>query len=314
MAGLDELLTFPTDEDIYETVGGGGILDQQYLVLQRGQQTIDQEQTVPLILTKDKPQQPSVNSLKNLSANKIDAINGLTALKLLMTPSDIPNELQPFIYNGNNILNPPYTSIQELIPKQVFFICLCHQLCFYSPGSFSKTFPEKFRSARDILTTKKPILNLFWGDLMNTLGVTDISLQSILDLFTKPPSEIKNFLQETIPKAEDHSTVVLFGKAPVITPEMEKEFNELAKAFAPPQFDMLSKELNQQFLKSGKPFKNVLAELKEFGIQLNLQNKSKPKPNTTYGGSKSRCARQRYARRRPRTRQTRRRKSNRCNK
>lgn len=292
MAGLDELLTFPMDEDIYEGTGGGNILDEPYILLQRDKQTAEQEQTVPLILTSD-PKQQSVKSLKALSAANIDAINGLTALKLFMTPSDVPNELQQYIYNNQNIINQPYTSIQELIPKQILFICLCHQICFYSPMSFRKTFPEKFRSARNILNTRTLELDLFWGKLTNALGVTDIPLKSMLDEFSKSPSVIKTFLQEDTTKPENSLTDKLFGKTPVITLEMEQKFNELAKTFKPPQLDMLSKELNEQFRKSGKPFKNVLVELKELGIQLNIQNN----PTVTHGGSTSRCARKRTTRR-----------------
>ena len=279
MTGLDELLTFPMDEDVYEGTGGGNILDEPYILLQRDKQTAEQEQTVPLILTSD-PNQQSVKSLKTLSAANIDAINGLTALKLFMTPSDVPNELQQYIYNNQNIINQPYTSIQEIIPKQILFISLCHQICFYSPMSFRKTFPEKFRSARNILNTRTLQLDLFWDKLTNALGVTDVPLQSMLDLFSKTPAEIKNFIQETIPKPEDSSAVGPFGKAPpIITPEMEQAFNNIAKKYQYEPFikpGILSPEetniVIQDFKNSGIPRLDTITYLIESAIWIIIRD------------------------------------------
>ena len=218
-----EGLTFPMESDEYEGIGGA--VSDPYIVMSENMQNAkwvkhvnSLEATTPVILIKkqvtplgSQPINQTLDSLKKFMettktpVNNILAINGIAALKLIKNPSDLPNELQPFIYvNG-----PLYTNITQLDPKQVLFICLCHQLVFLYGDekgieSFNSTFPVKFRLARIAVQKslqnptdiehiiKKQSLEKFWAVATKSLDVTDtlITLDTMMNLFLQPPDKI----------------------------------------------------------------------------------------------------------------------------
>ena len=233
-----EGLTFPMEEDVYEGIGGA--VSDPYIVMSENMQNAEWvkhvnslEATSPVILIKkqviplgSQPINQTLDSLKKFMettktpVNNILAINGIAALKLIKNPSDLPNELQPFIYvNG-----PPYTNITELDPKQVLFICLCHQLVFLYGDekgieSFNATFPVKFRLARIAVQKslqnptdiehmiKKQSLEKFWAVATKTLAVTDAltTLDTMMNLFLQPPDKIYAAITDNTTSSTDSS-------------------------------------------------------------------------------------------------------------
>jgi len=222
MDGLDELLKFPSG-----AMYGGGYQDDFYVFMQDLDEPPVQVHTEPVILTAKKPRKDRIPAISEfygqaaLANTDIIAINGPGALKILSNPSAVSKEINPFIF----LLTSPqrYDDINEIITKQIAFICLFHHLFFFAKRAkfpsfptFIDGFPDKFAALQSRLgqekDTKKEVFSVriadltnFWDNLKNEIGSNSKeTIFNMLELLSKTPKEIYDYLLSK----DDTATIV----------------------------------------------------------------------------------------------------------
>ena len=239
MDGLDELLKFPSG-----AMYGGGYQDDFYVFMQDLDEPPVQLHAEPVILTAKKPRKDRIPAITEfygqaaLANSDIIAINGPGACKILSNPKSVSKEINPFIF----LLTSPqrYDDINEIITKQIAFICLFHHLFFFAKRAkfpsfptFIDGFPDKFAALQGQLgkekDTKKEVfgvpiadLTTFWESLKGEIGSTSKeTIANMLELLSKTPKEIYDyFLSNDViqPATNGPSTKNLIPHVPPVPP------------------------------------------------------------------------------------------------
>ena len=239
MDGLDELLKFPSG-----AMYGGGYQDDFYVFMQDLDEPQVQLHAEPVILTAKKPRKDRIPAITEfygqaaLANSDIIAINGPGACKILSNPKSVSKEINPFIF----LLTSPqrYDDINEIVTKQIAFICLFHHLFFFAKRAkfpsfptFIDGFPDKFAALQGQLgkekDTKKEVfgvpiaeLTTFWESLKGEIGSTSKeTIANMLELLSKTPKEIYDyFLSNDViqPATNGPSTKNIIPHVPPVPP------------------------------------------------------------------------------------------------
>jgi len=239
MDGLDELLKFPSG-----AMYGGGYQDDFYVFMQDLDEPPVQLHAEPVILTAKKPRKDRIPAITEfygqaaLANSDIIAINGPGACKILSNPKSVSKEINPFIF----LLTSPqrYDDINEIITKQIAFICLFHHLFFFAKRAkfpsfptFIDGFPDKFAALQGQLgkekDTKKEVfgvpiadLTTFWESLKGEIGSTSKeTIANMLELLSKTPKEIYDYFltnDVTQPGTNGPSTKNIVPHVPPVPP------------------------------------------------------------------------------------------------
>jgi len=218
MDGLDELLSFPSgiDQD-------GGAIDGAFIVLKR--EDVDKKKTdktinihtTPIIMTDNAPS--AVPEVAEISAfigstgvqpNYILAFNGEAVRKLLTNPNDRSKDINERLFMIRT--GQSYSGLDQLIIKQVAFLCFFHHLFFLAKlanytsfPTFADTFSDKFmaiqqkvgeqtKSKTEIFGIPTADIVSFWEDLKKALAFeTNNTVFTMLELISKSPEEIYNY-------------------------------------------------------------------------------------------------------------------------
>ena len=227
MDGLDELLSFPTaiDQD-------GGAIDGAFIVLKR--EDVDKKKTdktinihtTPIVMTDNTPS--AVPEVAEISAfigstgvqpNYILAFNGEAVRKLLTNPNDKSRDINERLFMIKT--GQSYSALDQLVIKQVAFLCFFHHLFFLAKlanypsfPTFTDSFSDKFiaiqqkvgeqtKSTEEIFGAPTADIVTFWEDLKKALSFdTKNTVFTMLELISKTPEEIYNyFIDQTIDAA-----------------------------------------------------------------------------------------------------------------
>jgi len=232
MAGLDELLSFPSRSEQY-----GGSIDGEFNIFTRedvAKKTVDIH-TTPIIMTGKAPAIPTIDKLSvfaggtGLDVNEVLGINGEAVRKILTDTS--PDAVFKGISDKLFLITPPqtYEKISELLPKQVGFICIFHHLFFLAKLAdfpsfpmFSASFSEKFnaiqlkykeepKKTESIFGEKFADITKFWDTVVNDLPISPkLTLSQILEQIESEPKKIYEWLIGTSPTVP--------GAAPSVAP------------------------------------------------------------------------------------------------
>jgi len=222
MDGLDELLSFPsgTDQD-------GGAIDGAFIVLKR--EDVDKKKTdktinihtTPIVMTDNTPS--AVPEVAEISAfigstgvqpNYILAFNGEAVRKLLTNPNDKSKDINERLFLIKT--GQSYSGLDQLIIKQVAFLCFFHHLFFLAKlanypsfPTFADSFSDKFtaiqqkvgeqtKSTTEIFGVPTADIVTFWEDLKKALSFdTKNTVFTMLELISKTPEEIYNYFIDT---------------------------------------------------------------------------------------------------------------------
>jgi len=230
MAGLDELLSFPSGQD-------GGSIDGNFNIFTREdvkKKTVDIH-TTPIIMTGKAPAIPTIDKLSvfaggtGLDVNEVLGINGEAVRKILTDTS--PDAVFKDVSDKLFLITPPqkYENVSELLPKQVGFLCIFHHLFFLAKLAdipsfpmFSAPFSEKFnaiqlkyneepKKTESIFGEKFADITKFWDTVVNDLPISPkLTLSQILEQIESEPKKIYEWLIGTVPTVP--------GAAPSVAP------------------------------------------------------------------------------------------------
>ena len=219
MAGLDELLSFPSGQD-------GGSIDGNFNIFTREdvkKKTVDIH-TTPIIMTGKAPAIPTIDKLSvfaggtGLDVNEVLGVNGEAVRKILTDTS--PDAVFKDISDKLFLITPPqkYENVSELLAKQVGFLCIFHHLFFLAKLAdfpsfpmFTAPFSEKFnaiqlkykeepKKTESIFGEKFADITKFWNTVVNELPISPkLTLSQILEQIDSEPKKIYDWLIGTVP-------------------------------------------------------------------------------------------------------------------
>ena len=219
MAGLDELLSFPSGQD-------GGSIDGNFNIFTRedvAKKTVDIH-TTPIIMTGKAPAIPTIDKLSvfaggtGLDVNEVLGVNGEAVRKILTDTS--PDAVFKDISDKLFLITPPqkYENVSELLAKQVGFLCIFHHLFFLAKLAdfpsfpmFTAPFSEKFnaiqlkykeepKKTESIFGEKFADITKFWDTVVNELPISPkLTLSQILEQIDSEPKKIYDWLIGTVP-------------------------------------------------------------------------------------------------------------------
>ena len=219
MAGLDELLSFPSGQD-------GGSIDGNFNIFTREdvkKKTVDIH-TTPIIMTGKAPAIPTIDKLSvfaggtGLDVNEVLGVNGEAVRKILTDTS--PDAVFKDISDKLFLITPPqkYENVSELLAKQVGFLCIFHHLFFLAKLAdfpsfpmFTAPFSEKFnaiqlkykeepKKTESIFGEKFADITKFWNTVVNELPISPkLTLSQILEQIDSEPKKIYDWLIGNVP-------------------------------------------------------------------------------------------------------------------
>lgn len=161
MAGLDELLSFPSGFE-----QEGGTIDSSFNIFTRddiktksGDKTVDIH-TTPIIMTEKMPSGgktvgdiSSFIGTTGLANTDILALNGEAVRKILTTPNDNGKGINEYLFLLTT--GQRYQNVSDLVERQVAFLCIFHHLFFLGKLAkypnfpmFTDSFSDKFNAVQ----------------------------------------------------------------------------------------------------------------------------------------------------------------------
>jgi hypothetical protein len=216
MDGLDELLSFPSEQD-----GGGIDGDLNVVIFKDAKDKKVDIYTTPVIMTEKTPDAATIPALSefvgaeaSLAIGHIVAINGEAVRKVITNPKDARKEVKDFLFLLK--LGDTYQNVSDINTKQVAFICLFHQLFFLAKLAeyagfprFTDSFSDRFNAIQEKLKTEPKKtetifgatfkdLSTFWDTLVKDISLEPkITFSAIIDVMLMDPVKLYDWFKDT---------------------------------------------------------------------------------------------------------------------